>query len=195
MEHKAYVAQPASVRHQGKPFPTKDLRIGAQAIDKKSQTSTKADGLSCRTVARNSLKPAKKDREQEILLFPVLHPSPVPQPLPHEQRRGPSASEKPSISPALSSSPIKIFGKDGGSLRGEGKPFSKKVSLPPSFQNFHQPYQIFSKRLEQPASLTDSLLMPYSSCFASGSPTQAKSMVRENLSVPVTCTRTRCPRR
>lgn len=132
MEHKAYVAQPASVRHQGKPFPTKDLRIGAQAIDKKSQTSTKADGLSCRTVARNSLKPAKKDREQEILLFPVLHPSPVPQPLPHEQRRGPSASEKPSMSPALSSSPIKVFGKDGGELEGGRETFFQKGSpFPP----------------------------------------------------------------
>ena len=98
------------------------------------ETISKAHGFPPRTVARNSLKPAKKDREQEILLFPVLHPSPVPQPLPHEQRRGPSASEKPSMSPALSSSPIKVFGKDGGSLRGE--PFSKKVSLPPSSPNF-----------------------------------------------------------
>ena len=133
MEHKAYGAQPASVRHQGNPFSIKDSRTRPR-LPTKNRNHSKAHGFPPRTVARNSLKPAKKDREQEILLFPVLHPSPVPQPLPHEQRRGPSASEKPSMSPALSSSPIKVFGKDGGSLRGE--PFSKKVSLPPSSPNF-----------------------------------------------------------
>ena len=126
------VCQPSSVRHQGNPLSSKDLRIGLRYCPK-IKAIHKADGSLCRTVARNSLKPAKKDREQEILLFPVLHPSPVPQPLPHEQRRGPSASEKPSMSPALSSSPIKVFGKDGGSLRGEGNLLcaSQKVPFPP----------------------------------------------------------------
>lgn len=43
------------------------------------ETISKAHGFPLRTVALNSLKPAtKKDREQEILLFPVFHRFPVP---------------------------------------------------------------------------------------------------------------------
>ena len=126
--------RPSGIR--GIRFPSK-THGHAPVCRPRIETISKAHGFPPRTVAHNSLKPAaKKDRDQEILLFPVLHPSPVPQPLPHEQRRGPPASEKPSMSPALSSSPIKVFGKDGGSLRGEGKPFGKKgspLNLPPSF--------------------------------------------------------------
>ena len=114
--------RPSGIR--GIRFPSK-THGHAPVCRPRIETISKAHGFPPRTVARNSLKPAKKDREQEVLLFPVLHPSPVPQPLPHEQRRGPSASEKPSMSPALSSSPIKVFGKDGGSLRGE--PFSGRL--------------------------------------------------------------------
>ena len=127
MEHKAYGAQPASVRHQGNPFSTKGLRLGPGYRPKIANVHKSRWPFMSHRGAQQLEARRKKDREQEILLFPVLHPSPVPQPLPHEQRRGPSASEKPSMSPALSSSPIKVFGKDGGSLRGEGKPFSKKV--------------------------------------------------------------------
>ena len=132
MEHKAYVAQPASVRHQGKPFPTKDLRIGAQAIDKKSQTSTKADGLSCRTVARNSLKPAKKDREQEILLFPVLHPSPVPQTSPARTTAGTGSQRQADNVPCPVILPNKSFWKGWGELEGGRETFFQKGSpFPP----------------------------------------------------------------
>ena len=121
--------RPSGIR--GIRFPSK-THGHAPVCRPRIETISKAHGFPPRTVARNSLKPAKKDREQEILLFPVLHPSPVPQPLPHEQRRGPPASEKPSMSPALSSSPIKVFGKDGGSLRGEGRTFFQKGSpFPP----------------------------------------------------------------
>ena len=121
--------RPSGIR--GIRFPSK-THGHAPVCRPRIETISKAHGFPPRTVARNSLKPAKKDREQEILLFPVLHPSPVPQPLPHEQRRGPSASEKPSMSPALSSSPIKVFGKDGGSLRGGRETFFQKGSpFPP----------------------------------------------------------------
>lgn len=116
--------RPSGIR--GIRFPSK-THGHAPVCRPRIETISKAHGFPPRIVARDSLKPAKKDREQEILLFPVLHPSPVPRPLPHEQRRGPPASEKPSMSPALPSSPIKVFGKDGGSLRGEGKPFSGRL--------------------------------------------------------------------
>ena len=133
MKHKAYGAQPASVRHQGNPFSIKDSRT-CPRLPTKNRNHLQGSWFPASHRGAQQPEARKKRPEQEILLFPVLHPSPVPQPLPHEQRRGPSASEKPSMSPALSSSPIKVFGKDGGSLRGE--PFSKKVSLPPSSPNF-----------------------------------------------------------
>ena len=133
--------RPSGIR--GIRFPSK-THGHAPVCRPRIETISKAHGFPPRTVARNSLKPAKKDREQEILLFPVLHPSPVPQPLPHEQRRGPPASEKPSMSPALSSSPIKVFGKDGGSLRGEGNLLcaSQKVPFPPQKTSALQPIPV-----------------------------------------------------
>ena len=133
MKHKAYGAQPASVRHQGNPFSIKDSRTRPRLPTKNRNHLQGSWFPASHRGARQPEARRKKDREQEILLFPVLHPSPVPQPLPHEQRRGPSASEKPSMSPALSSSPIKVFGKDGGSLRGEGNLLcaSQKVPFPP----------------------------------------------------------------
>ena len=43
------------------------------------ETISKAHGFPLRTVALNSLKPAtKKDREQEIFLFPAFFQSSVP---------------------------------------------------------------------------------------------------------------------
>lgn len=131
MKHKAYGAQPASVRHQGNPFSIKDSRT-CPRLPTKNRNHLQGSWFPASHRGAQQPEARKKRPEQEILLFPVLHPSPVPQPLPHEQRRGPSASEKPSMSPALSSSPIKVFGKDGGSLRGGRETFFQKGSpFPP----------------------------------------------------------------
>ena len=73
------VCQPSSVRHQGNPLSSKDLRIGLRYCPK-IKAIHKADGSLLHVVAGSSLKPATpKDREQKILLFPAFHRFPVPQ--------------------------------------------------------------------------------------------------------------------
>lgn len=68
--------RPSGIR--GSRFPPK-THGHAPVCRPRIETISKAHGFPPRIVAHNSLKPAaKKDREQEILLFPVLHPSPVP---------------------------------------------------------------------------------------------------------------------
>ena len=91
------------------------------------QTIPGADGSPFRTVAPNSLKSIIKTTGNRMAIpFPVVQRFPALQNSPHEQRRGPAAGSGSSSSPALSSSLIKVFGKDGGSLRGEGRTFFQK---------------------------------------------------------------------
>ena len=120
------VCQPSSVRHQGNPLSSKDLRIGLRYCPK-IKAIHKADGSLCRAVALNSLKPATpKDREQEMLLFPAFHRFPVPQTSPAR-----TTAETGSLRQAHNvPCPVILSNKGWGRLRGE--PFSKKVSLPPS---------------------------------------------------------------
>ena len=124
------VCQPSSVRHQGNPFSSKDLWIGPHYCPK-IKAIHKADGSLCRAVALNSLKPATpKDREQEILLFPVFHRFPVPQTSPARTTAGTGSQRQADNVPCPVILSNKSFWKGWGRLRGE--PFSQKVSLPPS---------------------------------------------------------------
>lgn len=127
MEHKAYGAQPASVRHQGNPFSIKDSRTRPRLPTKNRNHLQGSWFPASHRGAQQPEARRKKDREQEILLFPVLHPSPVPQPLPHEQRRGPSASEKPSMSPCPVILPNKSFWKGWGELEGGRETFFRQI--------------------------------------------------------------------
>lgn len=68
--------RPSGIR--GIRFPSK-THGHAPVCRPRIETISKAHGFPPRTVARNSLKPAKKDREQKILLFPAFHRFPVPQ--------------------------------------------------------------------------------------------------------------------
>ena len=126
MGHRICASQPSVIRHQEHPASIQDLRTRPRLLPEIG-TIPGADGSPFRTVAPNSLKSIIKTTGNRMAIpFPVVQRFPALQNSPHEQRRRPAAGSSPSSSPALSSSLIKVFGKDGGSLRGEGRTFFQK---------------------------------------------------------------------
>ncbi|WP_300646289.1 hypothetical protein, partial [uncultured Desulfovibrio sp.] len=78
-------------------------------------------------MALNSLKPATpKDREQEILLFPVFHRFPVPQTSPARTTAGTVSQRKAINVPCPVILPNKSFWKGWGELEGGRETFFQK---------------------------------------------------------------------
>ena len=133
MEHKAYGAQPASVRHQGKPFSIKDSRTRPRLPTK---NRNHLQGSWFPASHRGAQQPEARKKRPGAGNPPVPGLASVSRAAtsPARTTAGTASQRKAINVPCLSSSPIKVFGKDGGMQGGKGEPFFKKVSLPPCKQ-------------------------------------------------------------
>lgn len=125
------VCQPSSVRHQGNPLSSKDLRIGLRYCPK-IKAIHKADGSLCRAVALNSLKPATKRPGAGNPPVPGLASVSRAATSPARTTAGTVSQRKAINVPCPVILPNKSFWKGWGELEGGRETFFQKGSpFPP----------------------------------------------------------------